>query len=136
MNPLFHDIFQKTRLLSKELNLKLKKYDLFAAQWTVLYCVHQHGEMTLTKIWKYLNVEAPTITRTVNRLEKLGWLTLHEGKDRREKIVRLSEDTIAKFPEIEAAIIRFENEFLQGLSDEEQVQFIGLLNKMDKDGRV
>ena len=136
MNPLFHDIFQKTRLLSKELNLVLKKYDLFAAQWTVLYCIHQHGEMTLTQIWKYLNVEAPTITRTVNRLEKLGWLMTHEGKDRREKIVRLSEETIAKFPEIEASIIRFENEFLKGLLDEEQVQLIALLNKIDKEGHV
>lgn len=136
MNPLFHDIFQKTRMLSKELNLVLKKYDLFAAQWTVLYCIHQHGEMTLTQIWKYLNVEAPTITRTVNRLEKLGWLTTHEGKDRREKIVRLSEETSAKFPEIEASIIRFENEFLKGLMDEEQVQLIALLNKMDKKGRL
>lgn len=136
MNPLFHDIFQKTRLLSKELNLVLKKYDLFAAQWTVLYCIHQHGEMTLTQIWRYLNVEAPTITRTVNRLEKLGWLTTHEGRDRREKIVRLSEKTIAEFPEIESSIIRFENEFLKGLSDEEQVQLMTLLNKMDKEGRV
>lgn len=136
MNPLFHDIFQKTRLLSKELNLVLKTYDLFAAQWTVLYCIHQHGEMTLTQIWKYLNVEAPTITRTVNRLEKLGWLTTHEGKDRREKNVRLSEETIAKFPEIEEAIIRFENEFLKGLLDEEQVQLMALLNKMDREGRV
>ena len=36
MNPLFHEVFQKTRLLSKELNLVLKEYDLFASQWTVL----------------------------------------------------------------------------------------------------
>ena len=136
MNPLFHDIFQMTRLLNKEVNHALKKHELFASQWTVLFCIHQHGEMTLTQIWKYLNVEAPTITRTVNRLERLGWLTTHEGKDRREKIVRLSEETIAKFPEIEASIIRFENEFLKGLSNEEQVQLMALLNKMDKEGRM
>ncbi len=36
MNPLFHEVFQKTRLLSKELNQVLKEYDLFASQWTVL----------------------------------------------------------------------------------------------------
>jgi MarR family transcriptional regulator for hemolysin len=57
-------------------------------------------------------------------------LTAYEGIDRREKIVRLSEDTISKFPEIEASIIRFEHEFLKGLSNEEQVQLIALLNKM------
>ena len=136
MNPLFHDIFQKTRLLSKELNLVLKKYDLFAAQWTVLYCVHLHGDMTLTDIWKYLNVEAPTVTRTVNRLEALGWLTTQEGQDRREKIVRLSEEAIVKFPAIEASIIQFENEFLQGLSNTEQELLRGLLRKMNKEGEM
>lgn len=133
MNPLFHEIFQKTRLLSKELNLVLKEYDLFASQWTVLYCVHSHGEMILTDVWKYLNVEAPTITRTVSRLEELGWLTTHEGKDRREKIVRLTEEAVAKFPLIEACIIQFENEFLKGLSSEEQVILRELLKKLDNE---
>lgn len=136
MNPLFHDIFQKTRLLSKELNLVLKKYDLFAAQWTVLYCVHLQGEMTLTDIWKYLNVEAPTVTRTVNRLEVLGWLTTQEGQDRRAKIVRLSEEATVKFPEIKASIIQFENEFLQRLSNDEQVLLQELLGKMNKEGEM
>ena len=136
MNPLFHDIFQMTRLLNKEVNQTLKTHGLFASQWTVLYCIHQQGDMTLTQIWKYLNVEAPTITRTVNRLEKLGWLTTHEGKDRREKIVRLSEEANAKFPEIEASIIRFENEFLTGLSEENQEQLRILLRRMSKEGRM
>ncbi|MEK5037816.1 MarR family winged helix-turn-helix transcriptional regulator [Sporosarcina sp. FSL K6-3457] len=136
MNPLFHDIFQKTRLLSKELNLVLKKYDLFAAQWTVLYCVHLQDDMTLTDICKYLNVEAPTVTRTVNRLETLGWLTTQEGQDRREKIVRLSEEAIVKFPEIKASIIQFENEFLQGLSNDEQALLRELLRKMSKESEM
>jgi DNA-binding MarR family transcriptional regulator len=134
MNPLFHVIFQMTRMLNKEVNQALKKHELFASQWTVLLCVYQQGEMTLTQIWKYLNVEAPTITRTVNRLEELGWLTTHEGKDRREKIVRLSDEAIAKFPEVESSIIQFENEFLTGLTVEEQVQLMTLLRKMDKEG--
>ena len=131
MNPLFHEIFQKTRFLSRELNQVLKEHGLFAAQWTVLYCVYEHGEMTLTQVWKYVNVEAPTITRTVNRLEELGWLSTREGKDRREKIVRLSEDAAAKFPTIEASIIQFENGFLKGLTDEEQVILMKLLKKMN-----
>ncbi len=133
MNPLFHEIFQKTRLLSKEVNQVLKEYDLFASQWTVLYCVHRHGEMILTHIWKYLNVEAPTITRTVSRLEELGWLTTYEGKDRREKIVRLSEEAAAKFSVIKASIIEFENEYLNKLSKDEQAILMGLLKKLDKE---
>ncbi|MCJ8007675.1 MarR family winged helix-turn-helix transcriptional regulator [Lederbergia wuyishanensis] len=132
MNPLFHEIFQKTRNLSKELNNTVKEFDLFAAQWSVLYIVQQNGEMTLTQIWKYLNVEAPTISRTVQRLIELGWLTEKFGEDRREKMVSLSDDAKKKFKAIEEAVINFESQFLQHLSEEEQSQLIMLLKKMKK----
>lgn len=132
MNPLFHEIFQKTRYLSKELNNTLKEYDLFTAQWSVLYTVQQHGEIMLTQICKYLNVEAPTISRTVRRLVELGWLTEKFGEDRREKMVRLSEDAEKKFKTIEESVIHFENQFLQELSLEEQNQLVILLEKLKK----
>jgi len=132
MNPLIHELFQNTRLISRELNQALKAHDLFAAQWTVLFCVDQHGEMSLTQIWKYLNVEAPTITRTVNRLEELGWLITHPGKDKREKIERLSEMAETKIPAIKESVIEFEQSVLKGLSVEEQTVLAQLLKKMTK----
>lgn len=130
MKSIFHALFQKTRFLNKELNETLKAHDLFAAQWTVLFCVEQHGEMTLTQIWKYLNVEAPTITRTVNRLVKLGWLETVEGRDRREKIVRLSADAATKFQTIVVSMNAFEKETLKNLTDDEQKLFMSLLDKI------
>ncbi len=134
MNPVIHEIFQRTRLLSKQLNNVLKKHDLFASQWTVLYCVHQHGEMTLTDIWKYLNVEAPTITRTVKRLEELGWLKTDSGKDRREKTVRLSEYAETRLPHIKVSIERFEQRSMENLTEEEQTLLMELLKKLDMEG--
>lgn len=130
MNPFIHELLQKSRLISKEVNEVLKEHNLFSAQWSVLYCIHQHKEMTLTEIWKYLNVEAPTITRTVNRLIKLGWLTTVEGKDRREKIVRLSESALSTFPTIESSVIEFEKSFLADITQEEQVLLRALLSKI------
>lgn len=129
MNPLIHELFQRSRLLSKELNLALKEYGLFAAQWTVIYCIYQNGEMTLTQIWRYLNVEAPTVTRTVNRLEQMGWLETREGKDRREKYVMLTANALSRLAEIQKTIIQFENESLQGLSKEEEELLMALLKK-------
>lgn len=130
MNPIIHELFQKSRLLSKELNQALKKHDLFAAQWTVIYCIHQHGEMTLTQIWKYLNVEAPTITRTVNRLEQMGWLETREGKDRREKNVQLTERAKVELAEISQTIIQFEDNALKNLTEEEEKLLMKLLKKI------
>lgn len=132
MNPLIHELFQKSRFLSKELNMFLKKHKLFASQWSVIYCVDLHGEMTLTQIWKYLNVEAPTITRTVNRLEELCWLRTKEGKDRREKVVELTEFGLEQLEAVKKSVIEFEQLYLNNLSDEEQVALIRLLRKLDE----
>ncbi|MEK3955526.1 MULTISPECIES: MarR family winged helix-turn-helix transcriptional regulator [unclassified Psychrobacillus] len=130
MNPLIHELFQKYRFLKQEVNHTLKEFNLFASQWSVLYCIQKHNEMTLTQIWKYLNVEAPTITRTVNRLAELGWIEISSGKDRREKIVKLSEHALQQFPVINEAMKEFEERVLNGLSKEEELQLFELLQKV------
>lgn len=130
MNPIIHELFQKTRFLTQEVNHTLKKFNLYASQWSVLYCIQQHKEMTLTQIWRYLNVEAPTITRTVNRLSELGWIEICSGKDKREKIVKLSEQALQQFPAIKEAMMEFEDRMVAVLSKEEEVLLFELLKKI------
>ena len=135
MNPLFHELFQNTRFIYKELNNALKEHELFAAQWTIIYCIQLKGEITMKQICNYINVEAPTVTRTVSRLVELGWLTTIEGIDRRERIVQLSEEALTKLSRIKETIIQFENRFLEVLTEEEQLVLMGLLKKMNKEGQ-
>lgn len=130
MNPVFHALFQKSRYITNALNEVLKKHNLYSSQWTILFCLHNHGPMTLTQIWKYLNVEAPSITRAVARLETLGWVQRVEGEDKREKIVMLSAMAEEKFPAIKNTILAFEEEMVGSLTVDEQQQFIKLLEKM------
>lgn len=130
MNPLFHTFFQHNRFLVNHLNEALKEHGLFSSQWTILFLLKKEGPMTLTAIWKYLNVEAPTITRTVARLEKLDLVRREEGADRREKIVYLTEKALQQLPAVEASVLKFEAEMTKNLSEEEIVQLIQLLDKM------
>ncbi|MCL1694325.1 MULTISPECIES: MarR family transcriptional regulator [unclassified Lysinibacillus] len=130
MNPIFHALFQKSRYLTNCLNEVLKQHNLYSSQWTILYCLHNHGPMTLTQIWKYLNVEAPSITRAITRLENLGWVLRVDGEDKREKIVTLSPYAEENFPAIKKTILAFEKEMVGALTDEEQQQFMILLEKM------
>lgn len=130
MNPLFHMLFQNNRQLVNRLNETLGKHELFHSQWTILYLLHLNGPMTLTAIWKYLNVEAPTVTRTVARLEKLGWVVREQGADKREKIVHLTNFALERFPAIEKSVLSFEVEMTSNLEEEEQQQLIYLLQKM------
>lgn len=130
MNPIFHALFQKSRYLTNCLNEVLKQHQLYSSQWTILYCLHKNGTMTLTQIWKYLNVEAPSITRAITRLEALGWVQRLDGVDKREKIVTLTAQAVERLPAITATILAFEEEMVGSLTAEEQQQFIKLLEKM------
>ena len=130
MNPLFHTFFQQYRHLINHLNDALKEHGLFSSQWTILFVLKERGPMTLTAIWKYLNVEAPTVTRTVSRLETLGYVKREEGTDRREKIVRLTDEGLAIMPEVEASVLAFEAAMMANLTKEEAAQLEHLLGKM------
>ncbi|WP_088007366.1 MarR family winged helix-turn-helix transcriptional regulator [Indiicoccus explosivorum] len=132
-NDLFHEIHQKARLSVKEANVLLKRYGLYSSQWSILALLKRRGPMSQTDIWQYLNVEAPTVTRTVIRLEEQGWVVRKEGRDKRERIVQLTEKSEGSLADI-AEQIRAQEEFLlSGLTDEEQELLLTLLRKINAD---
>lgn len=129
-HTLVHLLNQRARLLAKEVNIHLKDHRLYHSQWSVLFCLHQFGPMSQTDIWKYLNVEAPTITRTLVRMEKNGWIIRTPGEDKRERIIQLSDDAKNKFPFIKQTIHTLETEMLSDLTSEEKKQLHYLLSKI------
>lgn len=127
---LLHLLNQRKRLLEKEMNISLRKHDLFTSQWSILFCIHRFGPMSQTDIWKYLNVEAPTITRTLAKMEKSGWVKRQSGDDKRERIIELTEETTEKLPVIKQTIEEIEDKLLVNLTTEEKKQLYYLLNKI------
>src|SRR5690625_7750079 len=95
---IFHLMNQRTRYFAKELNNRLNDHDLFASQWSIIFCLYRYGVMTQTEIWKYLNVEAPTMTRTLSRMEKNGWIIRKQGEDKRERVIELTDFAKQEFP--------------------------------------
>ncbi|QHJ69402.1 MarR family winged helix-turn-helix transcriptional regulator [Planococcus halotolerans] len=135
-NLLFHEIHQKSRLAIKEVNEVLKEYNLYSAQWSILFCLKQFGPMTQKEIWQYLNVEAPTVTRTLSKLEESGWAERNEGADKRQRIVCLTAKAESKVAEIEERVTMLEEDMLSGLSQDEQQQLMGLLKKIQSAART
>lgn len=125
-----HALNQGSRFVAKSLNIHLKEYGLFASQWTIMYCLHKFGPMTQTDIWKYVNVEAPTVTRTLTKLEKNGWILRTQGKDKRERIIALTDEAKENFPAIKQTIMALEDDLLAELSLEEKEQLVVLLSKI------
>lgn len=127
---LVHLLNQRARLIAKEVNNRLKAHNLYHSQWAILHCLHRLGPMTQTAIWKYFNVEAPTVTRTLVRMEKNGWIIRMPGEDKRERIIQLTEDAKRQYPIIQQTIHALEEEMLNDITFKEKKQLYKLLDKI------
>lgn len=133
MHRIFPIIFQQQRYLVKELNEVLAQHDLHHAQFTILYLLRERGIMSLTAIWKYLNVEAPTVTRTVTRLEQMGYVQRVVGSDKREKMIELTAFATEKLPAIITDVESYEKKMLRHLHDADIESLEAILKKMKGD---
>ncbi|TWT24757.1 MarR family winged helix-turn-helix transcriptional regulator [Planomicrobium sp. CPCC 101110] len=134
-NLLFHEIHQTSRLSVKEVNEVLKEFGLYSSQWSILFCLKQFGAMAQKDIWQYLNVEAPTVTRTIVRLEQSDWIVRREGTDKRERIVDLSGRAKKLLPKIERRVTELEERLLSDLTEDEQLQLIALMRKLGAEAK-
>lgn len=130
-NNLFHSINQFTRHFSKALNEALVPLGLYAAQWTIIYLLKTKGPATQKDLSQYLGVEAPTMTRTLARMEKSGWINRIAGvNDKREKQIELTPSAIDRFDTWYEAVKQCEDKVLQHISQQEKADMITIIRKM------
>ncbi|SFP01846.1 MarR family winged helix-turn-helix transcriptional regulator [Salibacterium halotolerans] len=127
---LIHLLNQKARNFSKELNDQVQPHGLYASQWTILYILMKNGPMTQTEIWKYLQVEAPTVTRTLAKMEENGWVSRQYGRDRRERIAVITDEAKQQLPKVKESVEQMEHHFTGSLTREEAKQLYTLLQKL------
>ncbi|MCK1994603.1 MarR family transcriptional regulator [Peribacillus muralis] len=118
-NGFFHHNLQFSRSFTKKLNEQLAKVDLFHSQWLIVYYLNQFGCSTLVEISNYLDVEKPTVTRTVNRLEERDLIEQIPGKDKRERRIQLTESGVKTFQEAKKVVEEFEHQLMSGLAEED-----------------
>ena len=91
MEGFFQRYLRLYRPLITSLNELLSAYELSYSLWEVVFYIKNNGPSTLVDIANHYNVEKPTITRRVHRLEELQIVKQIAGQDRREKIIQLTE---------------------------------------------
>jgi len=132
MNLYGHKVNQLARCFSKELNEKISPLGLYTSQWGIAVYLYKKKECTQVELSEYLRVEAPTITRTLTRMEKMGWVVRQEGKDKRERYIKLTEKAYEMFPKWNEAFSNVEMNALKDISEEELDIFNNILEKMMK----
>src|SRR6476620_8241188 len=114
-NEFFHHYLQVSRTFTKKLNVQLSKINMYHAQWSVIYYLDISETATLVEISNYFDVEKPTITRTVNRLEELGLIEQIPGKDKRERRIQLTDSGVQKYEEGQRIVDEFEQNIMKDI---------------------
>nr|WP_309298057.1 MarR family transcriptional regulator [Cytobacillus sp. NCCP-133] len=112
--------------------MELSRHNLFRAQWSILYYLFNENSSTLVELSTYLGVEKPTVTRTIAKLEEMGYLEAVPTKDKREKRMQLTESGQKVYLDVRVTIDEFEMDILKGISEEEQLEGIRLMSEIRK----
>ncbi|WP_010283589.1 MarR family winged helix-turn-helix transcriptional regulator [Bacillus timonensis] len=127
-HDLFHAVHQLSRQLSKHVNETLEPFGLFNAQWSVLFVLKTKGILTQSELCDYLTVEAPPMTRNIQKLVKLGLVKQVQGADKRTKQIELTEKALAEYPKWEQAMVDMNQRLVENFPKELQDQLNELLN--------
>ncbi len=132
MNSYGHKVNQLARYFNKKLNEKISPLGLYNSQCGIIVYLYEKKQCTQVELSQYLCVEAPTITRTLTRMEKMGWVVRQEGKDKREKHIKLTEKAYEMFPKLHEDFSNVEIDALKDINKEELDIFNNILEKMMK----
>lgn len=132
MEGFFQRYIRLYRPLINTINEILSEYDLSYSLWQVIYCVKHYGPTTLVEIAKRYNVEKPTITRRVNHLEERQLIKKVESRDKREKLIRLTESGEKLYSVCRVKITEFEIKMLDDMSEKEIKAFFQMLSTIQQ----
>lgn len=119
--------------LQKAFDERLKRYKLDIKLWPVLFALWQEEGITQTELSKRCDVANYTMTRLLDQLQVQGLITRHQEADNRRAFQIFLTDTAKALEQDLVREAEWINErFLANLSGEESVEFIRLLNKINR----
>ena len=86
-----------SRALTQHYDEALRPLGLRSTQFTILQALSLTGEVSQGKLGEILALDSTTLTRTLDIMIGHGWIVKRQGKDRRERYLRLSKTGRAEF---------------------------------------
>ena len=109
---------QATRAVSRLYDEELREVGLRTTQYSLLRWLRHAGEVRQRDLGALTYLDETTLTRNLRPLIDAGWVAIRPGRDRREKLVRLTDAGAAKLREARPAWERAQ-ERLRSRSPEE-----------------
>src|SRR5215471_8948043 len=80
-----------TRLVTRIYDQELRRADIEITQFGLLTALAKVGEANQKTLSAGFAMDSTTLTRTLALLRTRGWISVRPGKDRRERVFRLTE---------------------------------------------
>src|SRR5215468_2563644 len=80
-----------TRMVTRIYDQELRQADIEITQFGLLTALAQVGEANQKTLSAGFAMDSTTLTRTLGLLRKRGWISVRPGRDRRERLIRLSD---------------------------------------------
>jgi len=81
-----------TRMVTRIYDRELRKAGLEITQFGLLTALATAGEATQKRLSAGFAMDSTTLTRTLRLLLKQGWIEVHPGKDKRERLFSLTRE--------------------------------------------
>ncbi len=93
---------QATRAVSRLYDEELREVGLRTTQYSLLQRLRRAGEVRQRDLGELTSLDETTLTRNLRPLIDVGWVAIHPGEDRREKLIRLTDAGSAMLQEARA----------------------------------
>lgn len=116
------------RLVKRDIDVALAPFSLHTGQWALIKAVAILEPVSQVALSKYLVIEKPAVTKTVTRLETLGFISrTGSGRKRTVTLTRQAHDI---FEAIDQAVQAAHQRFLETLSNDERQMMGSILTHL------
>lgn len=123
------------RLFSQRITEALAPYGVTTAYLPVLYTLDARGEMSQGELAELISIEQPTMTRTLGRMERDGFISrAADPENGRRVLARLTEHGRAIAPRVETIAMAI-NDAVMAEIDIDTRRFIDLLTDLSDELR-
>nr|WP_256521946.1 winged helix DNA-binding protein [Halobacillus sp. A5] len=88
------------------------------SHWAVIFQLHENGQLTQKQLKDKLNIEAPPLSRTITRLEELGYVEKFTSADKRTNNIKLTAAGESNYPRWQSSIQKAEAILLNQLGEQ------------------
>lgn len=118
------------RIVNEATNKKLGPLGIYTGQWSLILALHELGSATQSELLHYLSIEAPTLTNMLKRLEEGGLIKREICRDRRAKLVSLTQTAQERFPLWNREIQEYRKELFKGFSTQDMAELSHLVDRL------